>query len=84
MACRLVERSFLAARTSDAGSRRRAILIFAGVYFVFGRAPSTLAIWITMAVYGLYYALTQPVLKAMVVETWRRTSAGARWEFIFS
>jgi MFS family permease len=43
-------------------------LIFAAVYFVFGRAPSALAIWIAMAVYGLYYALTQPVLKAMVVE----------------
>jgi len=44
-------------------------LIFAGVYFVFGRAPSTVAIWITMAVYGVYNALTQPVLKALVVET---------------
>jgi MFS family permease len=44
-------------------------LIFAGVYFVFGLAPSTLAIWIAMAIYGLYYALTQPVLKALVVET---------------
>jgi MFS family permease len=44
-------------------------LIFAVVYFVFGRAPSAFAIWITMAVYGLYYALTQPVLKALVVET---------------
>ena len=44
-------------------------LIFAAVYFVFGRAPSTLAIWASMAVYGLYYALTQPVLKALVVET---------------
>jgi MFS family permease len=44
-------------------------LIFAAVYFVFGRAPSTLVIWITMAVYGLYYALTGPVLKALVVET---------------
>jgi MFS family permease len=43
--------------------------IFAVVYFVFGRAPSTLAIWIAMAVYGFYYALTQPVLKALVVET---------------
>lgn len=43
-------------------------LIFAAVYFVFGRAPSTLAIWIMMAVYGLHYALTQPVLKALVVE----------------
>ena len=39
------------------------------VYFVFGRAPSTVAIWIAMAVYGFYYALTQPVLKALVVET---------------
>jgi MFS family permease len=44
-------------------------LIFAGVYFVFGWAPSTLVIWITMAIYGLYYALTQPVLKALVVQT---------------
>ncbi|HTS08776.1 MAG TPA: MFS transporter, partial [Candidatus Eisenbacteria bacterium] len=44
-------------------------LIFAGTYFVFALAPSTLAIWITMAVYGIYYALTQPVLKALVVET---------------
>ncbi|HEY6338356.1 MAG TPA: MFS transporter [Candidatus Sulfotelmatobacter sp.] len=43
-------------------------LIFAGVYFVFGRAPSARAIWIAMAVYGFYYALTQPVLKALVVE----------------
>ena len=43
--------------------------IFAGVYFVFGRAPSTIAIWIVMAVYGIYYALTQPVLKALVVDT---------------
>src|SRR3954470_17897404 len=44
-------------------------LIFATVYFVFGRAPSTLAIWIIMALYGGYCALTQPVLKALVVET---------------
>ncbi len=43
-------------------------LIFAAVYFVFGRAPSAMAIWIAMAVYGFYYALTQPVLKALVVE----------------
>lgn len=43
-------------------------LIFAAVYYIFGRAPSVASIWISMAVYGLYYALTQPVLKAMVVE----------------
>jgi MFS family permease len=59
--------------SSRSGSSRRWIaaagyLIFAAVYFIFGRAPSTMAIWIAMAVYGLYYALTQPVLKALVVE----------------
>jgi MFS family permease len=58
---------------SDHVSRRlvgsAGYLIFAGVYFAFGRASSTLAIWIAMAVYGFYYALTQPVLKALVVET---------------
>ena len=57
---------------SDHFSRRwiaaAGYLIFAAVYFIFGRAPSTLAIWITMGVYGVYYALTQPVLKALVVE----------------
>jgi MFS family permease len=58
---------------SDRVSRRlvasAGYVIFAVVYFVFGRAPSTIAIWIAMAVYGLYYALTQPVLKALVVDT---------------
>ena len=58
---------------SDRVSRRlvasAGYVIFAAVYFVFGRAPSTMAIWVAMAVYGLYYALTQPVLKALVVDT---------------
>jgi MFS family permease len=58
---------------SDRVSRRLiasiGYVIFAAVYFIFGRAPSTLAIWIAMAVYGFYYAMTQPVLKALVVET---------------
>src|SRR3984957_8876010 len=44
-------------------------VIFAAVYCVFGRAPSALAIWAAMGVYGFYYALTQPVLKALVVES---------------
>jgi MFS family permease len=43
--------------------------VFAIVYFVFARAPSRRAIWLTMAFYGLFYALTNPVLKALVVET---------------
>jgi len=65
---------------SDHFSRRwiaaAGYLIFAGVYFVFGRASSPLAIWLTMAVYGVYYALTQPVLKALVVESVRQEVRG--------
>jgi MFS family permease len=56
---------------SDRVSRRMVgslgYVVFAAVYFVFGFAPSRTAIWIAMAVYGLYYALTEPVLKALVV-----------------
>src|ERR1019366_1711318 len=43
--------------------------VFAIVYFVFALAPSQLAIWVSMAFYGLFYALTNPVLKALVVES---------------
>jgi MFS family permease len=43
--------------------------VFAIVYLVFALAPSQLAIWTTMAFYGLFYALTNPVLKALIVET---------------
>ena len=64
--------SWPAGRMSDRFSRRimaaTGYLIFAGVYFVFALAPSTLAIWIVMACYGLFYALTSPVLKALIVE----------------
>jgi MFS family permease len=43
--------------------------VFAIVYLVFALAPSQVAIWVTMAFYGLFYSLTNPVLKALVVET---------------
>jgi MFS family permease len=72
--------SWPAGWSSDRISRRwmAAIgyLIFAAVYFVFGMAPSVLAVWLSMAVYGVYYALTQPVLKALVVETVSAESRG--------
>ena len=58
---------------SDRVSRRMVAslgyVIFAAVYFVFGLAPSRMAIWIAMSAYGLYYALTEPVLKALVVQS---------------
>jgi len=62
-----------AGRLSDRWPRRRVAAagygVFAAVYFIFAIAPSRAAIWITMASYGLFYALTSPVLKALVVET---------------
>ena len=59
----------LSDRLSRRGMAAAGYLVFAAVYLVFGLAPSTLAIWLTMAGYGLFYALTNPVLKALVVET---------------
>ena len=44
-------------------------LVFAGVYFAFAWAPSKAVIWVAMAVYGLFYALTAPVFKALVSGT---------------
>jgi MFS family permease len=50
--------------------------VYAITYFVFAKAPSPLAIWITMGGYGLFYALTTPVLKALVVDTVPERSRG--------
>lgn len=56
---------------SDRFSRRAiaaaGYVVFAAVYFVFGLAPSQLVIWMAMGSYGLFYALTNPVLKSLVV-----------------
>lgn len=65
--------SWPAGDLSDRFSRRAiaaaGYLVFAAVYFVFALAPSRTAIWIAMASYGMFYALTNAVLKALVVET---------------
>ncbi len=44
-------------------------LVFAATYYTFAAAPSHAMLWIMMGCYGLYYALTSPVLRALVVET---------------
>jgi len=44
-------------------------LVFAFTYFTFAAAPRKSAVWAIMAFYGLFYALTSPVLRALVVET---------------
>jgi MFS family permease len=56
-------------RFSRAGIAAAGYGVFAVVYFVFALAPSRGAIWLSMAFYGLFYALTNPVLKALVVES---------------
>jgi MFS family permease len=65
--------SWPAGRFSDRFSRSAiaaaGYFVFAIVYFVFALAPSQLAIWLAMAFYGLFYALTNAVLKALVVES---------------
>ena len=65
--------SWPAGKFSDRFPRARlaaaGYFVFAVVYLVFALAPSRMAIWTTMAFYGLFYALTNPVLKALIVET---------------
>jgi MFS family permease len=64
--------SWPAGRFSDRFSRSTiaaaGYFVFAIVYLVFALAPSPLAIWTTMSLYGLFYSLTNPVLKALIVE----------------
>ena len=50
--------------------------VFAAVYAVFALAPSLAALWAMMALYGLYYALTTPVLKGLVVDHAPREARG--------
>ena len=62
-----------AGRLSDRMSRRTVAalgyLVFGVTYFAFATGASVSLIWAAMAFYGLFYALTAPVLKALVVET---------------
>jgi MFS family permease len=65
--------SWPAGRLADRISKRAiaaaGYLVFAAVYFVFALAPSQGALWAAMACYGLFYALTNPVLRALVAQT---------------
>jgi MFS family permease len=64
--------SWPAGALSDHLSRRTmaalGYLVFAAVYAIFAVAPSRAAIWAAMSFYGLFYALTNPVLRALVAE----------------
>jgi MFS family permease len=72
--------SWPAGKLSDRIPRRLLVaggyIVFAIVYYIFGSAPGKAAIWAAMAFYGLYYAMTTPVLKAMVVQAAPSDSRG--------
>ena len=72
--------SWPAGRLSDRLSRHglaaAGYMVFAVVYGVFAAAPSPAALWAMMSFYGLYYALTSPVLRALVVDQVPREARG--------
>jgi len=59
----------LSDRVSKHGMAAAGYAVYAIVYSVFALAPARSAIWGAMAFYGLYYALTDPVLRALVAQT---------------
>ncbi len=65
--------SWPAGRLSDRMNKRTLValgyMVFAIVYAVFAVAPSRASVYGAMAFYGLFYALTNPVLRAMVADT---------------
>jgi MFS family permease len=76
---------WLSDRRSKAVIAALGYFVFAITYFTFAAAPSRAAIWAVMAFYGLHYALTTPVLRALVVETAQPESRGRAFgAFYFS
>jgi MFS family permease len=52
-------------------------LVYATVYFLFGRASQTWQAWALFAVYGLYFGLTEGVEKALVADLVPKDRRGA-------
>jgi MFS family permease len=79
--------SWPAGRLADMISKRAiaagGYLVFAAVYFVFALAPSAHALWAAMACYGLFYALTNPVLRALVAQTAGAETRGRAFGIFF-
>jgi len=74
----------LSDRAAAAGGSRRwryaivsaGLLIFAATYAAFAHGMSHRGVYVAMAFYGIYYALTAPVLKAVVVDAVPREHRG--------
>lgn len=52
-------------------------LVYAAVYFLFGRASQTWQAWALFAVYGIYFGLTEGVEKALVADLVPKNRRGA-------
>jgi MFS family permease len=71
-----------AASSSNPNSRWRysivsvGLLIFAATYWKFAHGLTHAGVYVAMAFYGIYYALTAPVLKAVVVDAVPREHRG--------
>ena len=52
-------------------------LVYAAVYFLFGRASQTWQAWALFAVYGVYFGLTEGVEKALVADLVPKNRRGA-------
>ena len=74
---------WLADRISKRAIAGAGYLVFAAVYFVFALAPSRGALWAAMACYGLFYALTNPVLRALVAQSASRQTRGRAFGIFF-
>jgi MFS family permease len=79
--------SWPAGYISDRASRHilaaAGYLVFAVVYAVFAAAPSSGALWAMMSFYGLYYALTSPVLRALVVDQVPHAARGRAFGYFY-
>lgn len=79
--------SWPAGKLSDQGPKSAmaaaGYTVFAIVYLTFAAAPGKSALWVAMAGYGFYYALTDPVLRALVAQTIIPESRGRAFGIFF-
>jgi MFS family permease len=79
--------SWPAGYISDRASRHilaaSGYLVFAVVYALFAAAPSHGSLWAMMSFYGFYYALTSPVLRALVVDQVPHAARGRAFGYFY-
>lgn len=59
-------------------------LVFGVVYLAFALVSSRVIVWVVMALYGLYYALTTPVLKALIADTVPQAARGRAFGIFYA